>query len=122
MARPTSRILDHCDNPRHAGPMENPSAVGRVDLNGRAPRVNLYIQVESDRLTSVSYETFGCGFMIACCSIMAETVHGYSFDHCKQFTSRELETLCGGLPENKKFCAELAVRALKAALLDLKGE
>lgn len=102
--------------------MENPSAVGRVDLDGRAPRVNLYIRVECDRLIDVSYETFGCGFMIACCSIMAETLHGYSLEQCKQFTSQELELLCGGLPENKKFCAELAVRALNAALTHWEGE
>ena len=120
MAKPNDTVMQHCTSPLHVGEIEGADAIGFADLDGRAPRVSFYIKVQSDRLTEIRYQTFGCGFMIACCSILADMLQRRTLQECLATTAEDLEQAAGGLPPQKKFCADLAIKSIHHAVTQLE--
>jgi NifU-like protein involved in Fe-S cluster formation len=116
MSRPSASVLDHFDSPRNAGEMEAADAVGRASLDGNAPRVTIYIKRDGDRVVKSTFQAFGCGFTIACCSALTELVTGKTLNECLGVTPKNLSLALGGLPAEKEFCADLAITALRDAV------
>ena len=56
MSRPSSTLADYVRAPRNAGAMEAPDAVGKASLNGRAPRLTIYVKTDG---ATVARATFG---------------------------------------------------------------
>jgi nitrogen fixation NifU-like protein len=126
MPRYSAIVMDHFENPRHAGRMAAADVVGRAEVRGgRAPRIALYVQLapgsttEAPRIARASFETFGCGAAIAASSMLVELVAGQSVADCHAITPATLLEALGGLPDEKTFCAALAVAALHDALRQL---
>ena len=65
-------ILDHNKNPRNFGPIASPTgqADGHNPLCG--DELTVYVQVEDDRVTDVSFEGSGCAISTASASLMTE--------------------------------------------------
>lgn len=87
-------ILDHYKNPRNFHSMEgaNRHAEGYNPLCG--DRVTVYLLVENDTITDVSFEGSGCAICTASTSVMTELLKGRSFGEAEAlFTSfRDLVT------------------------------
>ena len=116
MSRPSTEVIDHFDHPRNAGRIPNANAIGRSSLDGRAPYTNVYLLVREGRIEKAGFETFGCGFSIACCSLLTELATGRTIDECKALAAHEIIRGLGRVPENRQFCAELATKALHDAI------
>ncbi len=114
-------LLDHALAPRNGGVMESPDAVGRASLDGRAPRIAIYLRVAEGRVTGAMFQAFGCGVTIACCSALTEMVAGRFVDECRRFTPQAIDEVLSGIPAEKQFCAQLAIDALRDALMRLPG-
>ena len=108
--------MQHVQAPHNAGVMSSPDAVGFADLNGRSPRITIYLRVRKGIVKRAQFQAFGCGYSIACCSVLTQRVRGKELDVCREISSNDLADSFGGLPDNKVFCADLAIRALHAAL------
>jgi NifU-like protein involved in Fe-S cluster formation len=119
MSRPSATVLDHALSPRNGGAMEQPDAVGRASLGGNAPYVTIYLKIDQDRVTKAMFQTYGCGFSIACCSVLTEMVTGITLAECCQLGAASLIETLAGLPEEKHFCAQLAIDGLGQALISL---
>jgi nitrogen fixation protein NifU and related proteins len=115
----SATLLDHFHSPRNVGVLPAPDSVGYADLNGNAPRVTLYLNVERGRIANASFVTFGCGVMIACCSMITELVKGRSLKACMTLIPADLVDALAGVPQGKEFCADLCVTALSRALAQL---
>jgi NifU-like protein involved in Fe-S cluster formation len=102
--------------------MPAPDAVGEADLRGRAPRFTIYLKANGDRVTQARFQTFGCGYSIAACSALTEMVTGKTISECQAITPDQVVAALDGMPEEKRFCADLAVAALRDALEKLKVE
>lgn len=122
MSKPSSTIADHLDSPRNVGVMDDPHAVGTASLDGRAPRMTIYLRATDGSVTAASFQTFGCGYSIAACSRLTELVTGSTVGECLSLTHKALIEDLGGMPAEKEFCAELAVRALHDAILKLSPQ
>jgi NifU-like protein involved in Fe-S cluster formation len=96
--------------------MEAPDLVGESSLDGRAPYFKVYLKIAEGRIRDASFQTFGCGVMIACGSILTEKLKGLGKDDAKRLEAGELAEALGGIPSPKVFCAELAITALTRAL------
>ena len=116
MSRPSSTIADHFNSPRNAGEMASPDAVGRASLDGRAPRVTIYLKTNGQVISQAMFQTFGCGFSIAACSLLTELVAGNTFDECLALSDKTLIAALNGMPPEREFCARLAVDALRDAV------
>jgi NifU-like protein involved in Fe-S cluster formation len=118
LPRYSSRLMDHFQSPRNAGALVKYDGVGEASLDGRAPRMKIYVALEKGLISRAGFETFGCGISIACGSAITEMALGRAPKECLLITESELVDGLEGVPPEKRFCADLAVRALHAAITD----
>ena len=118
----TEQVMDHFMNPRNMGEMENADGVGTVGNAKCGDIMRIYIKVENDVITDVSFKTFGCGAAIATSSKATELVKGKTIDEALQITNKMVMESLGGLPPVKVHCSVLAEEALHAAIQDYKDK
>jgi nitrogen fixation NifU-like protein len=82
--------------------------------------VAVYIKVdkETQRISDVKFESYGCASNIATGSIITEMAKGKTLDEAKHITWKEASDALGGLPAIKAHCSVLAVEGLRAAIRD----
>lgn len=110
--------MDHFRNPRNVGEMENPDGVGEVGNAKCGDIMRMYIKVENNIITDVSFMTFGCGSAIATSSIATEMIKGQPIEKALELTNQAVVEALGGLPQHKVHCSVLAEEAVKAAIKD----
>lgn len=71
--------------------------------------ITIYIVIENDRLTGLTYELSGCIHTNACCNALAEMVLGQRIDYAWKITPEDIINDLQTLPEDHYHCAELAV-------------
>ena len=131
-------ILDHYRKPRNFAVLESATqeAKGHNPLCG--DRINVYLEIDGDRIKDISFQGAGCAISTASASMMTEAVKGLAIAeahqlfqsfHGKMTSSEEsemdlgkLDSLAGvrRIPIRVK-CATLAWHTLKAALADTAG-
>jgi len=69
-------ILDHGRNPRHhhTMPLANRSANGFNQFCG--DRLTVYLKIEQEKITGISFEGSGCAISMASASLMSEILSG----------------------------------------------
>ena len=77
-------ILDHNKNPKNFKKLENAShtSEGYNPLCG--DRINLYLQIEDDRIEDISFEGSGCAISKASSSVMTGELKGKSLAEAKE--------------------------------------
>lgn len=104
--------MDHAQAPRNGGPLAQPDRVGYGSLNSQAPRVEIYLRVERDRVSAASFTAFGCGVTIAAASCLTELVQQRTRDECLQMSVATVCEALGGVPEDRLHAVAVAVQAL----------
>jgi nitrogen fixation NifU-like protein len=110
-------ILDHYENPRHHGAMENPDVVMRGGNPGCGDVVTLYLRLDGgERIADVSFEGEGCTISQAAASIIAEKVTGKTLADVTAMDAQIVVDEMGReVVANRLRCATLALNTLKAA-------
>ncbi len=114
----SEKVMDHFQNPRNVGEIENASGVGTVGNAKCGDIMQMFIKVEGDTITEVKFKTFGCGAAIATSSMATELIKGKSIDDALKLTNKAVVEALGGLPAVKLHCSVLAEQAIKLALSD----
>ncbi len=122
----TEKVMDHFENPRNVGEIENADGVGTVGNAVCGDIMKIYIKVEDDKIVDARFKTFGCGAAIATSSMTTEMVVGKTIDEALAITREQVADALGGLPPVKMHCSNLAADALHAAIKEYqckqKGE
>ena len=118
MALYSKKVMDHFRNPRNVGRMENPDAVGEVGNAKCGDIMTIYLKIDGDVVTDVSFETFGCGSAIASSSMATELIKGKPIDQVLALTNAAVAEALDGLPPHKMHCSVLAEEAIKLAMKD----
>lgn len=116
MSRYSSLVMEHFEDPRNCGTLAAPDAVGQSGHSGRAPRMTIQLQVKGDVVRQAMFQAFGCGFSIACGSMLTELAVNCTVSACREITAEQLDAALEGLPPDKHHCPLLAVAALRDAL------
>jgi NifU-like protein involved in Fe-S cluster formation len=116
MSRFSATLMDHFQDPRHLGRMENPDAVGVAGTPGRGLFLVLYLRVADGSVAMAQFECHGCGVTIACGSILTELVEGRSLGECWELKPADIAAALEGLPPDKGNRADFAVSALRDGL------
>lgn len=114
----SEKVMDHFANPRNVGEMENADGIGEVGNPKCGDIMKMYIKVDDDVITDVSFKTFGCGAAIATSSMATELVKGHTIEEALQLTNKAVMEALDGLPPVKVHCSVLAEQAIKAAVSD----
>ena len=118
MALYTPTVMDHFMNPRNVGEIENADGIGEVGNAKCGDIMKIYLKIDGNVITDVTFETFGCGSAIASSSIATEMVKGKTLDEALALTNKEVVDALGGLPAHKLHCSVLAEEAIKSAVKD----
>jgi len=119
----SEKVIDHYENPRNVGKMDDKSdnvGTGMVGAPACGDVMRLQIQVSEDGIIEdAKFKTYGCGSAIASSSLLTEWVKGKTLDEAGAIKNTELaEELA--LPPVKIHCSVLAEDAIKAAISDLR--
>ncbi len=109
----TEKVMDHFQNPRNVGEIENASGTGTVG-NAKCGDIMRIYQVIRD----VKFKTFGCGAAVATSSMATEMVKGKTVQEAMEVTNKAVMEALDGLPPVKVHCSLLAEEAIHAALWD----
>lgn len=116
----SEKVMDHFNNPRNVGEIENASGVGTVGNAkcGDIMRIYLDVDEETKVIKDCKFKTFGCGAAVATSSMATELVTGKTIYEALQVTNRAVMEALDGLPPVKVHCSLLAEEAIHAALWD----
>ena len=76
MALYSDKVMDHFQNPRNVGKMDDADGVGEVGNAKCGDIMKMYIKVKDGIITDVKFNTFGCGSAIATSSMATELIKG----------------------------------------------
>lgn len=115
----SEKVMDHFNNPRNVGEIENPSGVGTVGNAKCGDIMRMYFDIdEQGIIRDVKFKTFGCGAAVATSSMATELVKGKSVQEALTVTNKAVMEALDGLPPVKVHCSLLAEEAIHAALWD----
>ena len=120
MALYSEKVMDHFQHPRNVGRLPDADGVGEVGNAKCGDIMRMYIQVdpETQVITDVKFNTFGCGSAIATSSMATEMIKGKPVSEALQLTNRAVVEALDGLPAHKLHCSVLAEEAVRAAIRD----
>ena len=112
-------LLDHFQNPRNAGDVDNPSAAVQIENPACGDVLRLSVRIDDGFITAVRFRAKGCVPAMACGSALTQLISGKTLDDARRLTREELVDCVGGLPEASAHASHLAMDALAALLRKL---
>ena len=118
MALYSDKVMDHFQNPRNVGKMDDADGVGEVGNAKCGDIMKMYIKVNDGIITDVKFNTFGCGSAIATSSMATELIKGKPVEEALELSNQAVVEALDGLPPQKIHCSVLAEEAVRAAVKD----
>ncbi|SHF04824.1 iron-sulfur cluster assembly scaffold protein [Desulforamulus putei] len=112
------KTLDHFTNPRNVGVVKNYNGRGKIGEVGCGDVCEITILVENERINDIKFRVYGCAGAVATSSAVTELAKGKLCEEALKLTDDDVVDFLGGLPEQKKHCSLLGIRALKQAIYD----
>ena len=116
----SQKVMDHFNNPRNVGEIENADGVGEAGNPVCGDIMKIYLKVEDDIIKDVKFKTFGCGAAIASSSMATELIKGKTVSEAWKLTNKAVAEALDGLPPVKMHCSVLAEEAIHKALNDYR--
>ena len=116
----SEKVMDHFQNPRNVGEIEDASGVGTVGNAKCGDIMRIYLDIDEDTkiIQDCKFKTFGCGAAIATCSMATDMVIGKTIYEAMEVTNKAVMEALDGLPPVKVHCSLLAEESITAALWD----
>ena len=115
----SEKVMDHFNNPRNVGEIEDASGVGTVGNAKCGDIMRIYLDIDDNQvIKDAKFKTFGCGAAVATSSMATELVIGKTVQEALKVTNKAVMEALDGLPPVKVHCSLLAEEAIHAALWD----
>jgi SUF system NifU family Fe-S assembly protein len=115
----SAEVLDHFQNPRNAGEIQNPNARVQIENPVCGDVLELTAKIEGERIVEIRFRAKGCVSAMACASVLTEMVSGRTLEEARGLRREMVVEKVGGLPEASSHAAYLAVDALRELLQKL---
>jgi nitrogen fixation NifU-like protein len=116
----TEKIIEHFKNPKHAGEIKNPDAIGQEGNPQCGDIMKIFLKIKDNRITDVKFKTFGCIAAIATSDMLCELAKGKIIEEALALTPKDIINSLGDMPPIKHHCSLLGIKALKNAITDYK--
>lgn len=117
----TDTVIEHFSFPRNVGTISDADGVGKCGDPACGDVLTIYIKVNKgvkDVIQDISFLVYGCAGAIATSSMTTVLAKGKTLEEALILKEDDIVEALGGLPENKKHCSNLGVKALKNAIED----
>ncbi|UEA75439.1 Fe-S cluster assembly scaffold protein NifU [Clostridium sp. L2-50] len=115
----SDKVIDHFQNPRNVGEIEDASGVGTVGNAKCGDMMRLYLKINEEQvIIDCKFKTYGCGAAVASSSMATEMIKGKTVAEAMKLTNKAVMEALDGLPPEKEHCSLLAEETLHAALWD----
>jgi len=113
-------VIDHFMNPRNVGELAkaDTDGFGLVGDPSCGDQMKLWIAVSGGLIAKIAFKSFGCPGAIATSSMLTALAEGKMIEEAKRITDDDVVEALGGIPQKKRHCSLLGVRALQAAVED----
>ena len=118
----SQELLDHFQNPRNAGELQNATAAVEVSNPVCGDVLRVAVRVESARISEARFLCRGCTTSIACASRLTELLAGRQIATVGEITADALSASFGELPPETIHGAYLAADAVQALLVKLQTQ
>lgn len=110
-------LLDHYNNPRNFGHLENPDIVYEDGNPSCGDQIRIEIKLEDNRISDIKFTGRGCTISQASASILTEVVKGKTLDEVKNFGKEDMLKALGiPISPIRLKCALLALKVLKGGI------
>ena len=110
----SKELLDHFEHPRNPGSLDPPAPTVRVENPICGDILELSARFEHGRVVEARFKAKGCTASMASGSALTELILGRSVAEIERLTKDDAEAAVGGLSNESKHAAALAIDALKA--------
>lgn len=114
------KVIEHFMSPKNVGSLKNPDGKGTYGDLKCGDSLTIYIRVKDNIIYDIGFLVFGCTASIATSSMITEMAKGKTIEEALNITEEQVIEALGGLPQNKRHCSVLGVKALKVAIDDYK--
>jgi nitrogen fixation NifU-like protein len=112
----SEKLLDHFQKPRNVGELPPPAVTVEVTNPICGDILRLSARFEQGRIVEVRYRTRGCTASIAAGSALTELLEGRTAEDSAGLRPADVEAAVGGLSNESKHAAVLAIDAVRALL------
>lgn len=116
MSRFSETVMEHFSDPQNRGTLEDPDLIGAFGVAGQGPFFTLQLKLCDRRIEQARFECNACGATVASGSVLTELVLGKTLNECRCLTTDDLLQALDGLPADKRYCAQIAIKALQQAI------
>ncbi len=110
---------------RRVGIVPDADGTGEVGLGveeaGRKIALRFTLDLRDRRISRIRYQVFGCGYSMAACAAVAELATDCPLQKAEEISAEQVVALLGGFPEERRYCVDLALEALRAAVASARG-
>ena len=110
-------VIQLIQRKENMGVLENPNAQGHF-LGSCGDSMQIDLRLSDKMIMEAKFLADGCGATIACGSMITKMAITKTLDEAKKIAPDDLLLALDGLPEDHLHCAELAVMALREAVVD----
>ena len=110
------QLLDHFQNPRHAGELPGCDVSVQLENPACGDVLRLSANIRDGRIAEIRFKAKGCVPAMACGSALTELIAGRALSEAKALRKEDLVLAVGGLPEASAHAAQLALDAVDSLL------
>ncbi|MGV8176411.1 MAG: iron-sulfur cluster assembly scaffold protein [Candidatus Bilamarchaeaceae archaeon] len=112
----SEEVMKRFKDPKFAGKMENPDAVGEAGNPKCGDVMRIQLKVEGGAIKDIKFQTYGCVAAIASSDMMCELVQGKKLEDAKKLQPKEIADRLVDMPPIKLHCSVLGMEALNKAI------
>lgn len=101
-------------------PTENEISVSQSYKGPCGDTMQFFLKIQDNIIEKAKFITTGCGASIAAASQTTILIKGKSLEFAENLKPNEIDKALGGLPDDHKHCAELAIKTLRNAIKKYK--
>ena len=117
----SAEVLEHSNNPRNYGVMNDPDAISRAtnDFNNEA--VIVYLKLSNETVEDITFVSNGCKDMVVSASLFTEMIKGDSVQNAKNVSGTMLKQI-ENAPDTQKDAASLVLLAFEGCFKYLENK